>query len=51
YAYDNFDIDFKTSTPTIEKVVDTLTHMTSGDLIYLEHGVTTEDLRCSTYLW
>ncbi|KAG2336030.1 hypothetical protein BDR05DRAFT_1006230 [Suillus weaverae] len=51
YTYDNFDIDFKTSTPIIEKAIDTLTHMTSGDLIYLEHGVTTEDLQCSTYLW
>ncbi|KAG1811373.1 uncharacterized protein BJ212DRAFT_1465633 [Suillus subaureus] len=51
YAYDNFDIDFKMLTPTIEKAIDTLMHMTSGDLIYLEHGVTTKDLQCSTYLW
>ncbi|KAH7917504.1 hypothetical protein BV22DRAFT_1108559 [Leucogyrophana mollusca] len=51
YAYDNFDIDFKTRTPTIEKAMDTLTHMTSGDLIRLDHGVTLDDLRCSQYLW
>ncbi|KIO01850.1 hypothetical protein M404DRAFT_28360 [Pisolithus tinctorius Marx 270] len=51
YAYDNFDIDFKTRSPTIKKAVDTLTHMTSGTLIQLEHRVTREDLRCSAYLW
>lgn len=52
YAYDNFDIDFKTHMPTVEnQLVDTLTHMTSGTLIWLEHGVTREDLRCSKYLW
>ena len=51
YAYDNFDIDFKTHVPTIEKAVDTLTHMTSGCMIRLDHGVTLEDLHCSDYLW
>lgn len=51
YAYDNFDIDFKTRLPTVKKEVDTLTHMTSGTLIRLEHGVTREDLCCSEYLW
>lgn len=51
YAYDNFDIDFKTVTPTIEKVNDTLTHLTSGTLIMLKHGVTQEDLKCSEELW
>ncbi|KAF7971243.1 hypothetical protein HWV62_21560 [Athelia sp. TMB] len=51
YAYDNFDIDFKTHKPTFEKTKDTLTHLTSGTLIGLEHGVTKEDLRCSEMLW
>ena len=51
YAYDNFDIDFRRSVPTIEKTGDTLEHLTSGDLIMLEHGVTLEDLRCSDELW
>ncbi|EPQ50063.1 hypothetical protein GLOTRDRAFT_51073 [Gloeophyllum trabeum ATCC 11539] len=51
YAYDNFDINFTTSAPTVEKSGDTLTHLTSGDIIRLEHGVTLEDLRCSDLLW
>jgi len=51
YAYDNFDIDFKNLVPTIEKVGDTLAHLTSGTLIMLEHGVKQEDLKCSEYLW
>jgi len=51
YAYDNFDIDFKTHVPTVEATHDTLTHLTSGTLIQLEHGVTLEDLRCSEELW
>jgi len=51
YAYDNFDIDFKTNVPTIEKAGDTLTHLTSRTLIYLEHGVTCDDLMCSEELW
>jgi hypothetical protein len=51
YAYDNFDINFPALVPTIEKSTDTLTHMTSGCLIYLEHGVKPEDLRCSEELW
>ncbi|EPQ50052.1 hypothetical protein GLOTRDRAFT_51116 [Gloeophyllum trabeum ATCC 11539] len=51
YAYDNFDINFSTSSSTIEKSSDTLTHLTSGDVIKLEHGVTQEDLQCSDILW
>ncbi|KAJ7710452.1 hypothetical protein B0H17DRAFT_1155424 [Mycena rosella] len=51
YAYDNFDINFPNVVPTIEKSTDTLTHMTSGGLIYLEHGVKAEDLKCSEELW
>ena len=52
YAYDNFDIDFKTHVPTVEaKSHDNLTHLMSGTLIRLEHGVTAEDLKCSEMLW
>ncbi|KAJ7198952.1 hypothetical protein GGX14DRAFT_573043 [Mycena pura] len=51
YAYDNFDINFPNVVPTIEKSTDTLTHMTSGGLIYMEHGVEPDDLRCSKELW
>jgi len=51
YVYDNFDINFKTYIPMVEKIHDTLVHLTSGVLIYLEHGVTIEDLRCSEELW
>ncbi|KAJ7733399.1 hypothetical protein DFH07DRAFT_944866 [Mycena maculata] len=51
YAYDNFDINFPTIVPTIEKATDPLTHLTSGALIRLEHGVVLEDLECSEELW
>ena len=51
YAYDNYDVNVKTITPTIEKVGDTLTRLTSGTIIMLEHGVTQEDLKCSEELW
>ncbi|KAJ6617197.1 hypothetical protein B0H10DRAFT_2164482 [Mycena sp. CBHHK59/15] len=51
YAYDNFDTNFPGIVPTVEKSTDTLTHLTSGGLIYLDHGVKAEDLRCSEELW
>ncbi|KAH9919663.1 hypothetical protein B0H21DRAFT_702085 [Amylocystis lapponica] len=51
YAYDNFDVDIKHVTPTVEKPQDTLLHLTSGTLLRLDHGVTTEDLQCSEELW
>ncbi|KAI0052951.1 hypothetical protein FA95DRAFT_1482269 [Auriscalpium vulgare] len=51
YAYDNFDIDFKTTLPTIEQSVDTLLHLTSGLIFRLAHGVKLEDLKCSEELW
>ncbi|KAJ7037742.1 hypothetical protein C8F04DRAFT_952134 [Mycena alexandri] len=51
YAYDNFDINFPTIVPTIEKAGDPLTHLTSGAIIRLEHGVTLTDLECSEELW
>ncbi|KAJ6477429.1 hypothetical protein C8R47DRAFT_652261 [Mycena vitilis] len=51
YAYDNFDINFPHAIPTLENSTDTLAHMTSGGLIYMEHGVVPEHLRCSEELW
>ncbi|KAJ6586638.1 hypothetical protein B0H10DRAFT_1664532, partial [Mycena sp. CBHHK59/15] len=51
YAYDNFDINFPGLVPTVEKSTDTLTHLTSGCQIFLEHGVKPEHLRCSEELW
>ncbi|KAJ7754036.1 hypothetical protein B0H16DRAFT_1316633 [Mycena metata] len=51
YAYDNFNINFPGIVPIVEKSTDTLTHMTSGGLIFLEHGVKADDLRCSEELW
>lgn len=51
YAYDNFDVDMKTSDQRVEKSNDTLEHLTSGLLFPLQHGITTEDLRCSQVLW
>ncbi|KAG6371291.1 hypothetical protein JVT61DRAFT_9760 [Boletus reticuloceps] len=51
YAYDNFDVDLKTHTPTVEKSNESLKHLTSGLLFPLAHGVTPDDLRCSEELW
>ncbi|KAI6120802.1 hypothetical protein EV401DRAFT_2070333 [Pisolithus croceorrhizus] len=51
YAYDNFDVDLKTHTPTVEKSNDSLKHLTSGLLFLLVHGVTLNDLKCSEELW
>jgi len=47
YAYDNLDINLKHSIPTIEKLQDTLIHLTSGTMLPLNHRVTLEDLNCS----
>ncbi|KAJ7198168.1 hypothetical protein GGX14DRAFT_374434 [Mycena pura] len=51
YAYDNFDINFPGIVPVVEKSTDTLTHLTSAGLIFLEHGVEADHLRCSDELW
>lgn len=52
YAYDNFDIDLKTSIPTIEKSMEpSLKHLTSGLLFPLPEGTTKDDLKCSQLLW
>ena len=50
YAYNNFDVDLKKSVLTVESSVDTLLHMTSRDLMQLEH-VSAEELKCSQFLW
>ncbi|KAG2031178.1 hypothetical protein BDR03DRAFT_827070, partial [Suillus americanus] len=51
YAYDNFDINLKSTIPTAEKSTNTLKHLTSGLLFPLQHGVTRDDLKCSYELW
>ncbi|KAJ7829676.1 hypothetical protein B0H14DRAFT_2155706, partial [Mycena olivaceomarginata] len=51
YAYNNFDINFPGLVPIAEKSTDTLTHLVSGGLIFLEHGVKAADLCCSEELW
>jgi hypothetical protein len=51
YVYDNFDIDFKTNLPTVERSGTTLEHLTAGTLVRLEHGVTSGHLKCSDELW
>ncbi|KAG6847022.1 hypothetical protein H0H93_010587 [Arthromyces matolae] len=51
YAYDNFDVNLKTSVPTIDKSAISLKHLTSGLIFPLQHGVTMDDMKCSEYLW
>ncbi|KAJ7766969.1 hypothetical protein DFH07DRAFT_955088 [Mycena maculata] len=51
YVYDNFDINFPHLVPTVENSTDTLEHLTSGGLIYMEQGVESDHLRCSEELW
>ncbi|KAF9008453.1 hypothetical protein BDQ17DRAFT_1178259, partial [Cyathus striatus] len=51
YAYDNLDIDLKHAVPTVEKLQDTLIHLTTGTMLPLEHEVTSSDLNCSEELW
>ncbi|KAI0090786.1 hypothetical protein BDY19DRAFT_1035348 [Irpex rosettiformis] len=50
-AYDNFDMDFKSWSSTIEKPGDTLKHATSALIFPLAHGVAPEDLRHCASLW
>ncbi|KAG1733291.1 hypothetical protein EDB19DRAFT_1639746, partial [Suillus lakei] len=51
YAYDNFNINLKSTMLTAEKSTNTLKHLTSGLLFPLQHGVTHDDLKCSCELW
>jgi hypothetical protein len=50
FAYDNFDMEFKSHNPTIEKHGDSLKHATSA-IIFPLIETTPEDLRCSNNLW
>ncbi|KIO02945.1 hypothetical protein M404DRAFT_93152, partial [Pisolithus tinctorius Marx 270] len=51
YAYDNFDVDLKTSDQQVEKSLDTSKHLTSSLLLPLQHRTTLDDLQCSHMLW
>jgi len=51
FVYDNFDMDFKSWMPTVEKPGSTMTHATSAFAFPLAHGVIPEDLKCSGELW
>lgn len=51
WAYDNFDINFRRTIPTIEQARESLVHLTSGLVFKMQHGVTPEDLRVSAELW
>lgn len=51
YAYDNFDVKFNISILTIDTPKDSLIHLTSGLLFWLNHNVYLEDLKCSHLLW
>ncbi|KAI0072064.1 hypothetical protein K474DRAFT_1678964 [Panus rudis PR-1116 ss-1] len=51
FAYDNFDMDFKSYSPTVGKPGATLLHATSALAFPLAHGVTADDLKCSQQLW
>jgi hypothetical protein len=51
FVYDNFDMDFKSWMPTVEKPGSTLTHATSAFAFPLAHGVVSNDLKCSAMLW
>ncbi|KAI0074534.1 hypothetical protein K474DRAFT_1601281, partial [Panus rudis PR-1116 ss-1] len=51
FAYDNFDMDFKSYSPTVDKPGITLLHGTSALAFPLNHGITEADLKCSKELW
>jgi hypothetical protein len=51
YAYDNFDVDLKSSVPMIETAQPSLKHLTSALVFPLQHGITSDNLKCSEELW
>ncbi|KAG5640304.1 hypothetical protein DXG03_009294, partial [Asterophora parasitica] len=53
FAYDNFDMDFKSWLPTLEKPGSTLKHATSGLVFTLDPklGVVPDDFKCSAAMW
>jgi hypothetical protein len=50
FAYDNFDMEFKSYSPTIEKHEDSLKHATSA-IIFPLISTSMQDLMCSDELW
>lgn len=50
FAYDNFDMEFKSHVPTIEKHGDSLKHATSA-IIFPLIKTSAQDLMCSEKLW
>jgi len=50
FAYDNFDMEFKSHNPTIKKHGDSLKHATSA-IIFPLIETTPQDLSCSEELW
>jgi hypothetical protein len=50
FAYDNFDMDFKTHDPTVEKHGDSLKHAMSV-IIFPLIETSPQDLMCSNKLW
>ena len=51
FVYDNFDMDFRSWMPTVEKPGSMMTHTTSAFAFPLAHGVIPGDLKCSGKLW
>lgn len=50
-AYDNFDVELKTTVPSVDKPHNNLEHLTLGTFIRLDHGVTASHLRCAAEVW
>ncbi|GLB35134.1 hypothetical protein LshimejAT787_0206990 [Lyophyllum shimeji] len=50
FAYDNFDMEFKSHVPTVEKSGETMKHATSA-IIFPLIQTQPDDLRCSNELW
>ena len=51
FANDNFDMDFKSWSSTIEKPGATQKHATAALVFPMSHGVTPDDLKCADILW
>lgn len=51
YAYDNFNVDFKSQVSVVNKSTTSLKHLTSGLLFPLVHGVTVDNMKCLSELW
>ena len=50
FAYDNFDMEFKSHTPTVKKHGDSLKHATSA-IIFPLINTSAQDLMCLDELW